>query len=408
VGQGIRFYPNVPSGFNGSAVIESTEPIAVVVTEVGNDPQYNAAYEGFETASDVVRLPLLMSDNGGFYTFFNVQHAGAPGSTTVTVDFIEEPGKGYASIPDDTCTIDAGESCTFSQEHGIGAPWTARWVGSAEITTDDGTPVVATVNQVHKPGTGGLASYSGFVGAGSTTVVLPTVMNANAGFWCGINVLNAGDATTDITLRFYPEPGQGYPAIANITLEDVAVNELGVQLTVTIPELAGDVKWVGSVEVDGNGQEVFAIVNTLQAAAQSQFLAVKGLPADPLTTPATDAVYMPAIMSFSSIPGWWTGAQIYNTEANTTTVTVEYSTCEVSMGCNPAWTPASEVKDVGPGKIMVWNQAGGGTQWDGKYYFGAATATTDDGAKILGLVNMIGAGWEASGDVTNGYNAINQ
>jgi hypothetical protein len=98
-------------------VIESTEPIVAIANELGDGFQYGASYEGFEMGADTVRLPNVQSNNNGFYSFFNVQNAGSA-AATVTVEFVAEPGAGYVAIANETCTMDPGEACTFSQQPG--------------------------------------------------------------------------------------------------------------------------------------------------------------------------------------------------------------------------------------------------------------------------------------------------
>jgi hypothetical protein len=398
LGQSIKIYPlDVPEGFNGSVVIESTQPVAAIVNEKGDYPTYDGAYEGFEVGSGAVRLPNIQSANSGFYSFFNVQNAGSE-TTTVTADFIEEPNKGYASVGDQQCTIDPGEACTFSQEPGQGAWTVGKWVGGAKLTSNNGQHIVASANLVHAPGTFGMSSYSGFTGNGSPTAILPNIMNANADYWSGININNGGTSATNITLKFSPEAG--YPAIANIVFNGVQPNDTVVQLMTTVPELAGNVKWVGSVEVDGGGQNIFAIVNTLNTVA-GELSAWKGF--DPAA--ATDTIHMPGIFAEGGTSPWWTGVQIYNTSTTDAYVDIVYSECGPPY-CATAWTPASETNVLIPGRTPIVRLQSGGA-WAGKYYFGSATVTSN-GPGVVAIVNIIAPSLFGSGEVTNSYNAINR
>jgi hypothetical protein len=389
MGESLTIYPVDPAApFNGSVVIESTEPIVAIANELGDYPTYGASYEGFELGSQAVVLPNIQSDNAGFYSWFNVQNAGT-GVANVTVSFTAEPGAGYATRADETCTLNPGEACTFTQEPGQGQ-WTGgQWVGGAKITANEN--VVASANIVHAPGDFGMSSYSGFTGAGSPTAVLPNIMNANADYWSGINVTNGGLAATNITLSFTPEAG--YPAIADIVFPSVGAGQTIVQL---MPG-ATSASWVGSVEVDGGGQNIFVIVNTLNTVA-GEVAAWKGF--DPAT--ATDTVVMPAILSDGGGYPFFTGFQVVNLEASgSTNITVDY-------GANTGGTfnPPNETAAVPAGGSVVLLQSGGA--WAGQKYIGSATITNDDGAPMLAIVNEIAPSLFATGEATNSYNAFNQ
>jgi hypothetical protein len=69
------YYPiDAPEPFNGSVVIESTEPVVAIANTLGNNPQYLAATESFAMGAMEVNLPLIMKANAGYYTWFNVQN----------------------------------------------------------------------------------------------------------------------------------------------------------------------------------------------------------------------------------------------------------------------------------------------------------------------------------------------
>lgn len=420
-GASIKFTPAVASGFNGSAVVESTEPIAVIVNEMG-DPAtytYNASYMGFDAGSDEVRLPALMSCNSGYYTFFNVQNAGSA-TTTVTVDYIDWLKPADFTPINETVELDPGEAHTFTQEPGSANgqfPARAdcytsayRWIGGAKITSTGGVPVVATANQVHADASWGMSSYSGFTGVGSTSVILPAIMYENAPdpagdrYWSGVAVANVGDATTTITYSFYPKVGA---AVSNIT-KQLTPDELdfllmGEQRTFDAGLVAG-AQWVGTIVIDGGGEELMVMTNQL-SNKRGELSAWKGI--DPLT--ATDTIALPLIMS-DSLPGaiWWTGFMVYNLDpTNPALVTVSYTpgaTC----------TPANEQLTLAPETSEWWLQSGdwsfmGFNNWDtcGEY-FGNATVTSDAGQPIVAIVSVLGSSMQDTGELTNSYNGLNR
>ena len=76
----------VPTGFNGSVVITSTTQVAAVSNVHGNNFSANASYVAFNNGSGTVLIPLLMKNNSGFNTWFNVQNTGAV-DANVTVNY---------------------------------------------------------------------------------------------------------------------------------------------------------------------------------------------------------------------------------------------------------------------------------------------------------------------------------
>jgi hypothetical protein len=388
---------DVPDGFNGSVVIESTEPVVAIVNELGDYPNYGASYEGFALGSQQVQLPNVQSANNGFYSFFNVQNAGSI-TAYVTVDFTPEAGSAFAEPPDETCAMEPGESCTFSQQPGQGFWNVGTWRGSATVMSD-GEPIVASVNLVHEPGEWGMSSYSGFTSSGSTSAILPNIMSGNSNYWSGINVTNGGVTTTTVTLMFTPVVG---PALPDKVYPVVAPGETVILLMPTLPDLAGDVQWIGSVEVDGGGENIFVIVNTLNQV-DGEVAGWKGF--DPAQ--ATDTVVMPAILSDSSGYPFFTGFQVVNLGGDDTDITITYTPC-APPNCDPAWTPAPETGTILAGQSDFWIQAGGGSQWDGQKYIGAATITNHNGMPMLAIVNEIAPGVFSTGEATNSYNAFNR
>jgi hypothetical protein len=422
MGASIRIYPLDPApGFNGSAVVESTEPIAVIVNEMG-DPTtntYNASYMGSAAEADLVWLPNLMSCNSGYYNFFNVQNAGAA-STTVTVTFIDWMKPADFTPVAETCDLDPGEACTISMEPGSGQ-WPSRpdcytssyrWIGGAKIESTGGVPVVATANQVHQDGDWGMSSFTGFTGLGSTEVILPNIMHMNSPppdgdeYWNGAAVFNVGDTTATITYKFYPKVGPAIPdRIVSLEPDDLDFLLMGPGQT----GLGEFEQWIGTVVVDGGGEEIFVVTNQLSNKL-GELSAWKGI--DPAT--ASASISLPLIMS-DNLPGdvWWSGFMVYNLDpAETATVTVSYAECGPPH-CATAWTPIDEQLQVGPRGSEWWLQSGdwsfiGWNDWaSGGYYFGNATVTSS-GPDIVAIVGLLGSSLQDSGELTNSYNGINR
>ena len=202
------FFPinDVPSGFNGSLVASSDKNIRAVANILGSGPaNYFASYNGFQGGSTSVSLPLIMCNNGGFDTFFNVQNAGSA-AASITINYT--PGGDGASGKSETATIQPGAAKTFDQATGSATVNCAtlqvpsgKFVGSAIVTSNNSQPIVATVMQVNTTGFKVLMGYDGFT-AGSPTVALPLIMANNSSFYTGLQVQNVGASSTTVTVAY--------------------------------------------------------------------------------------------------------------------------------------------------------------------------------------------------------------
>jgi hypothetical protein len=192
----------VPSGFDGSAVIFSNQPVAAIGNELGNTSQYGASYSGFSAGATKASLPLIMCNNSGFDTWFNVQNAG---STDAQIMITYYKGSDGVDGVTETATIPPGAAKTFNQKAGSSTKncndlkgASGKFVGSAVVESTNDVPIVAAVNQVGtQTGLATLLAYNGFTG-GSTEISIPLVNINNSGYVTGIQVQNIGSAATDI------------------------------------------------------------------------------------------------------------------------------------------------------------------------------------------------------------------
>jgi hypothetical protein len=256
--------------FVGSAVVTSNgEPIVATVMQVGEVFKNMLGYNGFTGGSTTVNMPLIMANNSGYYTGFQVQNVGtAP--TTITIKYGSNLSGSFAPS-DETATLQPQESKTFIQN---GAGWTQKYVGSATITTD-GEPVVAIVNQVKQTGVALGTAYNGFDPAKATSKVsAPLIMANNNGYYTGVQVMNVGTAATTITVTYGPNTAGTYaPPAESATLQPGdSYNSIQSSGAWT-----GN-KYVGSMSVDASGGgDVVMIVNQIwPAALGDQFMTYDG------------------------------------------------------------------------------------------------------------------------------------
>jgi hypothetical protein len=374
------YFPiHTADGFNGSVVVEGDQPIVAIANTLGNSPQYAASTESFSAGATSVKLPLIMRNNNGYYTWFNVQNAGS-GDASVSVQYV--PGSAGSAHSEGPYTVKAGAARTFDQRDM--AALGSSFVGSAVVTSSE--PVVATVMQVGETYKN-MMGYNGFAGGGATEVSLPLVMANNSGFFSGIQVQNVGGASTDITIKYGKNLGGTFaPADDTATL---AVNE-----SKTFLQAGGQwtQKYIGSATITTTGEPVVAIVNQVLLGGVSLGTAYNGF--DPAG--ATSKVSAPLIMANNS--GYYTGIQVMNVGGADTNITVTY-------GPNLAgsYAPPAETATIPAGDSFNSIQNAGA--WTGNKYVGSLTVEASGGGSIVMIANQI---WPAApGDQFMTYSGFN-
>jgi hypothetical protein len=374
------YFPiDAADGFNGSVVVEGDQPIVAIANTLGNNPQYTAATESFAAGATEIGLPLIMRNNGGYFTWFNVQNAGS-GDASVTVQYV--PGSDGTSHSE-TATIKPGAAKTFNQRDV--SQLGAKFVGSAVVTSNQ--PIVATVMQVGESFKN-MLGYNGFTG-GSDTVSLPLIMANNGGYYTGFQVQNVGTAATNVTVTYGPGgPGSTFSPTSETASLDPGKSTTFLQ---NGGQWAGQT-YVGSATITTSGQPVVAIVNQVKQTGVAVGTAYNGFDPDN----ATDKVSAPLIMANNS--NYYTGIQVMNVGTAATNITVDY-------GPNTAggFAPPDETASLAAGASKTFIQNSGA--WTGNKYVGSATVTASGGGTIVMIVNQIRQ--PAQGDQFMTYDGFN-
>jgi hypothetical protein len=342
----------VPDGFNGSVVISSDEPVAAITNVVGDNFSAAAAYEAVSEGSTTVLLPLLMQNNSGFSTWFNVQNTG---SAAASVNVAYSDGSSAGPV-----TIQPGASQTFIQT----AETHTQAVFSGVITSDQ--PVAASVIE---ESSAVMFAYSGF-NAGSTDPVMPLINANNSGYITGIQIQNAGASATDVTVSYTPSlAGTACTETQTVPANSSATFALFAFANGANSTCAAGATFVGSAQVTGNStsQELVAITNQLLPNVNGE--AYSGF--DPAA--ATDTSVMPLIMDRNS--GYFTGFNVQNVGSSSTDVTCTFSG-GVSYTVNATLAAGAATTALQNGQIA-----------DG--YVGSGTCTST-GEPILAIVNELG------------------
>lgn len=356
----------VSDGFNGSIVIESTEPVAAIANVTGGSwGAYNASYAGFDGGATTVNLPLLFANNYGFNTWFNVQNVG---SAAADVDIVYSDGTSSLNN-----TIQPNLAMTFNQateSHN-------QAVFAAAITSDQ--PVVVTVMEVGPSGSPMLFGYNGFTTA-HTNPVMPLVQANNYGYTTGIQVQNTGTTDTNVTITY--TPSSAGTACTQTKTVAAGSSETFALTAWDSGDGNGDNNcvdgetFVGSAQVTGNtsSQALVAIVNQ-QNFSDNMGASYGAFSPDQ----ASSVVVMPLIMQDNY--GYFTGFNVQNVGSSATTVNCVFS--------NSSYTASATLN---PGEALTDVQYNTSL---GSGYVGSATCTATGGdMKIIGVVNetLLGTG----------------
>ncbi len=246
-------FDNISGTFVGSATVTSDQPVALEVNQTNGSILFS--YDGSATGTSTIFAPLLMNNNHGFSTGFQVQNVSTTQSTTVSL-FLNGGTTAAATAP-----LAPGQSVTWFPIPGT----SAGFVGSGTVTSSPNVPLLGAVNELNTLTNQGM-TYQAF-GAGTQTVSMPLVMFGNAGYYTGEQVQNVGGApaTVDFSVNGTTEnpggnpvvlqPGQSYtyfsftsdviPGNGKVGAAQAHAREAGSQLVaivneITNPQSSGD------------------------------------------------------------------------------------------------------------------------------------------------------------------------
>lgn len=376
----------VSAGFNGSAVISSDQPVAAIMNLLGNNGAYGGSANGLTAGSQNVGLPLIMRNNSGFTTWFNVQNAGTA-DATITITY--KPGSS-GTAHTESATIKPGAAKTFDQS--LTTQLGAKFVGSASITSNQ--PVVAVVNQVGTGTSKTLLTYDGF-GSGSAEVILPLVMANNSGFFTGIGIQNIGSTSAAVTIDYGPNTAGSFnPANDTVTLAAGASAAF-----IQSAGQWGTNKYVGSAKITAPaGAQLVAVLNQLRGTGVAVGTAYEGFNPTNLTA----KVSLPLLMANNG--GYFTGVQCANPGSSAVTINVTYSPNAVAGNSFKPTNIVGKSIPAGGSVTMLQNGTTDGTTYGTNRYIGGATVTAT-GGNVACIVNELSGA--ATGDQFLSYDGTN-
>jgi hypothetical protein len=261
--------------FSGTLTSSNSMPLVATVIEEGTSIIF--AYNGFSAGSTNPVMPLINANNSGTITGTQIMNTGSQ-DTTVTLSYTHS-----ASGTDctETLPIAHGQSRTFSLNvFGAGKPADdtsdcaagVRFIGSAKVTANTANqPLVAIVNQLKNNVNG--EAYSAFdPAAASTSVVMPLIMDRNAGWYTGFSIMNVGtDTTVSCTFSKNAQGGAQptYTVSASLAANGALVD---IQSGKIMDRYAGS----GTCTA-GAGGKLVGIVNELNNSAGANLMVYEGI-----------------------------------------------------------------------------------------------------------------------------------
>jgi len=384
----LPIHPDV--GFKGSVVVSSDKQIAIISNlTIAATNRALGTYTGVASGGTELYFPLVDKRNN--VSVFSVQNAGDVVANYV-IDFVPQPGGGFAEIADVAGTLQPGAAATYNMADYNG---TTNWLGSIKVTASTGkiAGVLSNVNfLVPESPTNG--AYTGF-NNGSSSVTLPLIMEANNGNRTGTNCQNLGPSAATVTMTY--SPSEGYPARPDDVFVDIPVNGLASKTFLDY----GAPKWIGSATVTVSGSNnIVCVVNQTRPERKNSNIYEGFAPGS-----ATSQIVAPLIMSKN-------GNASNPTMTFTSINLASADGTNISVTCD--WMPMAGYPDLpnttkSGSPALQFNQqtdfTPGNTKW-----IGSAICTENSGKSIVAVINqsreLMPAGYQR--DVTSAYNGFNK
>jgi len=322
-----------------------------------------------------------MKGNNSNDTTFTVQNVTA-NSVDILIEFVPEPGAGYATIANVNDTIPAYSAHTYDQRTMTEFSGVAKWVGSAKVSVQGAGEIAGVAQQLDSARNTGTA-YNAFLG-GAATVRMPLVMKDNNNMFTSINCQNLGPGATDITVTYVPEAG--YPAMAPETKTGVVANGTAVFIQYGPP------KWVGAATVTNSAGNELACIGNQANLVNFYASAYEGFDA----ASASATVVAPLIQYQNQPSGaLYTGINIANLGGTATVATIDFKPA-------PGFTDLPDVTvNIAANALGVhlfFNPYGNSTN-----AIGGAEIRSNNGNLLAVVVNQAKL---ASGDVYSSYDGF--
>ena len=308
-------------------------------------------------------LPSVVNHAYGGYTTVAYVNNDNYGPASVHIRYFDQTGAAVAGV--DNANLHGKATWTVRQDDGS---LPSGFAGSAIIYSDQA--VAAFVNEF-APGGGDASSYTGIPIGSETGDVLhaPAIANnAYGGYTTGLGIVNVGDVTADLTIRYRDQNGA---VVATQTLTGIPPHAYRDAYS-GAPGLLPD-GFAGTATMTDNapGYGFAAIVN--ETGPNGQFSSYDAIFA------GTSILHAPVMLN-GGFGGYFTGIGVRNITSSDGTVTVTY----YDSAGNVAKTVTQPIKGNGYLPIYQGDAAVGPPPSDSGY---SATLTTS--VSIAAIVNEV-------------------
>ncbi|MBI3967678.1 MAG: hypothetical protein HY329_18730 [Chloroflexi bacterium] len=242
------------AGFLGSAVIEATQPLAVVANH--SNGQFLQASAGQIAGAARLFGPLVMSNNAGFGSAVQIQNVGTT-TTAVTMRVVSSlTGVVY---PAQTRTLVPGAATNLRTALLVGSD--ERFVGSVVVEASGGGQIVGVVHQANGA-TNQASAYTLFT-SGAATITAPLVQTSNSGWSSGFQIQNVGAQAATVTVVVVDAAGHLVGTVTNPTRTLApGASETWFPITELGTPLVGS-----ATAISPPGSQLVGVVNQLNAEA---------------------------------------------------------------------------------------------------------------------------------------------
>jgi hypothetical protein len=340
-------FTGMGSGFAGSAIVSSDQPIKAIVNVTNQEAtlaggvtvgtpggKASAQYQGMDQPDTTLYFPLAKHNRYGNTTVFYIQNAGS-GAATATAVFSMDDGGVYTYT---TPSIPVGTMVFVSPANaGVPTSNTNRAnIGSLKVTSTEPLAGVVMEQDTSETVATVLFGTRGFTSADfDDKAYAPVVKNNRFGRFTGIQVQNVGTSKITVTISYVGTSGN----CKGVQTQDEITVDPGKSTTAVSSAGNFTANCTGAATLEGTGDFV-AIVNETNLAGYSAAGIVYSAMAD---SSATAKLSLPLFKDqrFNAT----TGLQIQNVGVTTATNVIATFSCKGGS----TFTSASSPQTIGPG-----------------------------------------------------------
>lgn len=359
------------SGSKGTGIINSDQPLAVIVAE--GTPYGGSAYAVSSTTSNQLVAPIIMHNAyGDFSTQLTVYNVGTS-STTATVTFYDQNGAVQSGAAQNL-TIPAKTAITLDQA-ASNSGLANGFNGWAQITGANGSQLIAqTLEQSASQNFVAVAAAQPFSQT-STTLYAPAIFNKGFGaFNTGTNIVNPGSQPVSVTISYYDDNGNLTPTTPFMLGGNslVSIYQGGSGGTSGLPNSGLASGFAGAAVISSSGSGVLMVVNESggQSASGASLSGIYSA-----NSKGSNGVSLPVMANGGY--SYTTGATVFNTGSQAVNGTIQY----YDVNGNPVGSAQSFTVPAF-GSYLAYQGNAGLTQG----YYGSAVVSQTSGGGTNGLI----------------------